>query len=416
MHGAVASEGIGTNPPGATRMAVIAFLSFNLSLGCMFGPFGVLITAIEQHLAVSRELSTLAVPVVTFVMSLLAPVVGNLMNRVSLRLLMVVGALLTAAGFAVLAMANSIVLFIGAYAVLVSPGLCICGVVGPSALVTRWFRVNCGRALGLATTPALMAATPLLTMFVLKNSGLASAYWMLSGLMVVSVVASLFVVDYPPQDPAAASAAGHRDGPAETAGATSAPKVFRDSRFWRIALAGGLYNAVIVMFSTQLVPFATGLGIDATKAAFLLTAYLVGTLIGTPLVGGLADRIGGARMIGLTCISLAIWQALLLTNPSYGVLALLAGLAGLQGSAMVSCMALALSEQFGQANFAKAYGASTLVGLPFAVASVPIAAGVFVRTGSYAPVFLLAAIVLAIGAVLALTVGRTRAKAGLAAT
>ena len=50
MHGAMVAESNGGNPVGATRMAVIAFLSFNLSMGCMFGPFGVLITAIEQRL------------------------------------------------------------------------------------------------------------------------------------------------------------------------------------------------------------------------------------------------------------------------------------------------------------------------------------------------------------------------------
>ena len=39
---------------------------------------------------------------------------------------------------------------VGAYGLLVAPGLCICGAVAPSTLVTRWFRANRGRALGIA--------------------------------------------------------------------------------------------------------------------------------------------------------------------------------------------------------------------------------------------------------------------------
>jgi MFS family permease len=386
-------------------MAVIAFLSFNLSMGCMFGPFGVLITPIEHRLGVTREISTLAVPLVTFAISLLAPFAGILASRLSLRLLMIAGSLLMAAGFAILAVAHSVALFLGAYALLVGPGLCICGVVAPSTLVTRWFQVNRGRALGLATTPALMAATPLLATFVLRDLGLAAAYWLLAALMLICLAASFLAVDYPAQHQAAQTPDPSDENQESE---TQAPQVLRDSRFWRLALAAGMYNAVIVMFSTQLVPFATGLGIDPTKAALLLTAYLVGTLIGTPLVGWSADKLGGARMIGLLCVSLGVWQALLVLQPSYASLALLSGLVGLQGSAMPSCLGLALSQQLGESSFAKAYGASTLVGLPFAVLGVPIASGIYVHAGSYAGAFLVATIILALGALLALSVRQSR--------
>jgi len=413
MQSASEPEGDGTNPPGAGRMVVIAFLSFNLSMGCMFGPFGVFVAPIEHRLGVTREISTLAVPVVTFALSLLAHLVGGLATKISLRLLMIAGSLLMAAGFATLALAHSVVLFIGAYALLVGPGLSVCGVVAPSTLVTRWFQVRRGRALGLATTPALMAATPLLATSVLNRFGLTAAYGVLSGLMLICLAASFLAVDYPAHS-RVLQAAGASACPAKPTSELPQPSLVRDSRFWRLALAAGLYNAVIVMFSTQLVPYAIGLGIDPTRAAVLLTAYLVGTLIGTPFVGWLADKVGGARMIGSLCLSLALWQACLLIQPTYALIALLALLAGLQGSAMISCLGLALSEQLGQAGFAKAWGASTLVGLPFAVLSVPVASGIFVQTGSYRLVFVMAAAMLAVGAVLALSIGRRNHMVGAA--
>jgi MFS family permease len=250
-----------------------------------------------------------------------------------------------------------------------------------------------------------MAATPLLATVVLNHFGLTAAYGLLSGLMLICLAASFLAIDYPNRDPVLQTA-GASACPVETKSELLQPGLVRDSRFWRLALAAGLYNAVIVMFSTELVPYATGLGIDPTRAAVLLTAYLVGTLIGTPFVGWMADKVGGARMIGSLCLSLALWQACLLIQPAYPLIALLALLAGLQGSAMISCLGLALSEQLGQAGFARAWGASTLVGLPFAVLSVPVASGIFVQTGSYRLVFMLAAAMLAVGAVLALSIGR----------
>jgi MFS family permease len=157
------------------------------------------------------------------------------------------------------------------------------------------------------------------------------------------------------------------------------------------------------MFSTQIVPFAIGLKIDATSAAGLLTIYLIGTLIGTPLVGWAADKLGGTRMVALSCITLAVWQALLVAHPNFLMIAILAGLAGLQGSAMPPSLGLALSQHFGSSSFAKALGISGLVGLPFAVIGVPLGSWIFVRTGSYDATFIMAAIVLAIGAALTLT-------------
>ena len=406
MHAVEESRDSTPNPAGATLMATVAFVSFNLSMGATFGPFSVMIDAIEARLHVTREISTLPVPVVVFVMSLLAPFVGALVSRFSLRLAMMAGALLMAAGFLLASVADSVSLLVGAYGLLVAPGLCICGLVAPSTLVTRWFRSNRGRALGIAATPALLAATPLPAVYMLRHFGIAPVYWLFAGLMLLLFAASALVMDHPPADQASGAAAL---GGETTVAAIPTGALLGDSRFWRLAVAAGLYNAVIIIFSTQVVPFATGLGVDATRAAGLLTIYLIGTLVGTPLVGVVADRIGGARLMAILCLALALWQGLLATQPGFMGLALLAGLSGLQGSAMIPSLGLALSRYFGPANFARTLGIATLVALPFAVAGVPLTSWMFVRTHSYTGAFLLAAAMLALAAVLAVTL-RERAS------
>jgi hypothetical protein len=74
----------------------------------------------------------------------------------------------------------------------------------------------------------------------------------------------------------------------------------------------------------------------------------------------------------------------LLLHPTFAVLLPLAALIALHGAGIFAAGGLALSERFGQASFARAFGLINLAILPFMVASVPLAGHVYVRTGSYA--------------------------------
>jgi hypothetical protein len=44
---------------------------------------------------------------------------------------------------------------------------------------------------------------------------------------------------------------------------------------------------------------------------------------------------------------------------------------------------MAVSERFGQASFERAFGLGTFAILPFMVTAVPLAAAIFMHTGSY---------------------------------
>ena len=188
------AEGAGTNHPLALRMAVIAFLTNNITIGTLWGSFSVLLSTVETRLGVGRELSTLGIPVVTLAMTACAPVVGVIAARYSLRLLMLVGAILSTAGFALLAATSSYPLYLLSYGLFLGPGMAI-GVILPATLVTRWFIVGRGRALGIACTPFVVALIPLASSWTLHSFGLTATYWMLAALSAVAVIANLFIVD-----------------------------------------------------------------------------------------------------------------------------------------------------------------------------------------------------------------------------
>jgi hypothetical protein len=132
------------NHPLALRMGVIAFITQNLAVGALYGAYGVLIIPLEEKLGVGRTVSTLGVPLAGIGIALLAPLVGGLTTRMSLKLVMMIGSLMAAAGFALLAVTASPPIFLLAYAVLIGPGICLSGVMPPAILTVRWFILGAG--------------------------------------------------------------------------------------------------------------------------------------------------------------------------------------------------------------------------------------------------------------------------------
>jgi MFS family permease len=387
------------------RIGALAFLSFNLAMACMWGTFGVLLTAIEAKMGVGREVSSLAASVVMVSVALSAPVAGILSSKFSLRLLLMVGSLLGSAGYILLALASNIQVTLLAYGLLVGPSLCLCGVVGPGTLVTRWFAAGRGRALGLVHIPIVVALMPLLATFVLHQQGLSTVYIMLAVLMGLNLIAQAFVVDHPaimPQTSGEAISAAPVD-PGLTTG-----QLFFRLRFWSMAVAFSSNIGGTMLLSAHLVPMATGWGNDPARAASLLTLMSLAGMLGPLTFGWLADKLGGRLTLTILCFDSAVLWAVLLSKPPFPVLALVIALFGLHSSGSIPAFAMSLSEYFGQSSFARAYGLGNMVTLPFTVLMIPLAAIMFVHTGSYGSALLVQACFFLVAALFVLAIGGPR--------
>jgi MFS family permease len=386
-------------------MALLGFISFNLTMASMWGSFGVLITAIEAKMGVGREVSSLAAPVVMIAVALLAPLAGAVSGRVSLRLLMMIGSIMGAAGFALLAVASNIEVLLLGYGLLIGPAVCLCGAVLPPTLVTRWFISGRGRALGFVHLPVALVAAPLICAFVLRRYGLSAVYIMMSAVMVLNLVAQAFVQDYPPRTDGA-TLKGAKTEATNLGPATS--EVLWQKRFWPMTIANASNIAGSVMLSAHLVPMAMGWGVEATKAASLLTLMSLAGLVGPVMFGWLADRYGGRVMQFIMCANSAVLWSILLTQPSFPILAAVIALFGLHSAGAVPTYGVALSEEFGQASFARAFGLGNMVSLPFTVLAVPLAASVYVRSGPYREALVIQSAFFLVAALLVLVVGARR--------
>jgi cyanate permease len=381
-------------------MAAIAFVHQNITIACVCGSFSVLLGAVETRLGVGRELSTLAVPVLNLATALLAATVGALAARLSLRLVMVAGAAFSVAGFALLALSASYPLYLIAFGLLLGPGMAI-GVVLPPTLVTRWYVVNRGRALGIVTTPVVIAAMPLATTWMLQAHGLPLTYAMLAAFSAVSLVANLFIIDRPPGTAAAAAPvdAHGAHGPA-TAGAITMAQLLRSARFWALTLAFMASAAGSIVLTAHMAPMARTWGYSATLAATLLSIQSFAGIAGTVVFGWVADRLGGARALALVVFDAALLWLLLLLHLPFAATAAVIALAGLHGAGAVPVLSVALSESFGRESFSRAFGLANLVNLPVSVACVPAAAMIYARSGSYAGAILVQAAFLLLASLL----------------
>lgn len=360
-------------------MAIIAGTSHNITIGCLFGSFSVLMMSVEQRLGVSRELSSLGVPLVAICNGILAPFVGAFAARYSLRLLLLAGIILSILGYAVLASTQSYPLYLAAYGLLLGPGLCLAGSVLPATLVTRWFTAGRGKALGLVHMPIVVAIVPIVSSILLRHLGAPLTYGMLGAFTAfILLPLALLVVDYPTH-----RATGNASSEAAASPSATAAQIASSSRFWAFALAAAVTMAGSVVVGTHLVPMAEHWGMSATAGATLLTISSLAGIPGSVAWGWVADRIGGGPALALAAVNCAALWAILLTEPSYPVAIVVMGLLGLHGTSSIPVLSMALSETFGQANFSRAYGLSNLMTLPFTVIGIQGASAAYVKTGSY---------------------------------
>jgi MFS family permease len=397
------------NHPRAKWMALLAFITFNITIACIYGSFSVLLGAVQTRLGVGPTQASLGISVLGLATALCAPIAGSMATRYSLRLVMLTGAVLSLAGYVLLALTASFSLYLVAFALLLGPGMAV-GVVMPGTLVTRWFSANRGKALGFISTAVIIVVMPEIATWVLQHHGLPATYLTLAGLSAVTVAATLFVIDRPPS--AAGAAADVVQSPSD-AGLTMA-QLIRLPRFWALSLAFIASAVNSIVLTIHIVPMSHIWGVDAAHAAELLSVQSLAGILGTNLFGWLADRLGAVIAMALVAFDGGLLWLLLLLHPSFPEAVVIVGLIGVHGAGAVPAFSAALSELFGRESFSRAYGLVQLVILPFSVLCVPAAAMVYARTGSYAGAIIGVAGFLLVSSILAFSARRRTRTPALA--
>ena len=133
------------------RVVAGAFFGMVLANGMFTYAFTVLVDPIREEFNASLEQVMYGLTLGTLFGLIMGPIVGALIDRFSVRILMTLGCLFTALGLFAISNSQSIASFSWLLGVTMSLSLATMSSMPGSAVVSRWFSTNRGRALGIAS-------------------------------------------------------------------------------------------------------------------------------------------------------------------------------------------------------------------------------------------------------------------------
>lgn len=397
------------NHPLAVRMGVIAGVSHNVVIGTVMGHFGLMLASAEQRMNITAEQAALGIPLVLIGSSVIAPVVGVLIARYSLRLILIIGALLTIGGFALLGLTNSYPLYLAAYGLFLGPAMSLTGSIGPATLVTRWFTHRRGLAIGVVHLPVVIAVLPVPLNWFLEKNGHSISYLTIAIFTaVVLLPLTLLTVDHPP---GGETPAPEPEEKRTADGSFSVGQLLARPLFWALCLACAATMTSSVLLGSLLVPMGVSWGFTRGESAIIQSVMSAVGIVGSVLFGWVADKLGGARTLALIGFDCAILWLLFLLHPPFLAVAAIAGLIGMHGAGAIPSIARGISDSFGQASFSRGFGLNTIIGLPFIAFGIVGSAGVYTATGSYSLAIQAMAAFFVVACILGLFVARATRKA-----
>jgi len=366
--------------------------------------FSVFLKPITAELGVGRAVFSSALTLHAALAALSCPLIGWLVDRWGARRVMIPGLIVYALATACYALIQASPFAI-TFLIFAVTGV-VGGVGTPipyAAVITQWFDRQRGLALGIgiAGVGLGVALVPQLAAALIATFGWRIAYLGLA--IAVLVIAFLPVAIFLREPPQAARTA---DGaPSVPAPGVAAGEAFRSGLFWALAIAFFLDVIAINGTLTHIVALLTDRGIAVQTATATMSGVGIALILGRILSGWCLDRMWGPYVAVAFFVLPMIGIALLASGvagfvPFVGAIAL-----GLGIGAEVDLMAFFASRYFGARNYAKVYG--TMFGIfAFGVGVGPALSGAsFDLFRSYAPIFVVYEVLLAVSCAIFLQLG-----------
>ena len=366
-------------------VVAIATVVYMLMVGASFSAFGLYVLPVSKEFGLSRADMNTALILMNLGNAGLAPFIGRLLDRVPVKRIMIVCALLMGLSFVILSLSRSLWLNAAVLAVALPAAYLGAGTLTMTVLLARWFTVQRGRAIALAAIGMSLGnitVTPLVG-YLIEYEGWRTALLTSGGLVTAVLLAvSLLLRERPgPGDvePGRAPAA-HGAAPATPA---KVGAILKSAQFWSLSLGAAMALAVGQTLAITLTPLAIGGGLTTVQGASLISVMGGGAIAGGLLLAVIADKVDRINLLAGLFLAGALLNAALLADHSYALLVACAGLLGLTlGMATPAFYAL-LADRFGAASFGTVRGMTMPVIAALGMIAIRLAGEVFDRTGGY---------------------------------
>lgn len=318
-----------------------AFLNLFFAVGVIFYGFPVFYPAFVESLGFTRAQVTQG-----FLFGFLFAglpfglLAGAVIDRIGVRWVILCGVVLTGASLLLMGSITKLWQY-ELLCVMEVLGYVLAGPISNQVLITRWFHLRRGRAMGYAYLGLGLGgvASPLLVNFLIRTIGWRHALETIGGLILAMLLpVGIWITRSSPADlsllPDGISTPETAASVAENSVPTSEgiAAAIRTANFWLILIGATLVIGAIGAVIQHLILFLKDQGYSATAASRFSTALLASSLGGRVLVGYLADRfqkknlmalfyllIGGSTLIvGVTHHPIAIWTFAVIFGFSMG--------------------------------------------------------------------------------------------------
>jgi MFS family permease len=375
------------------RQVALCFLLLSAT-GMIASTYSLVAVPLYQEFRPSRMVLMLSMTAMAGSSAVLMPIMGGVLDRFSVRKMMVVGALCLAAGYAALSFATSFNQVLVIFAVLMALANVLIGPLAVTVLLSRWFEQRRGRAIGIAIA-GISAGGFFFPMIV---QGLLDAYQWREALRLLGFILLLFTVpvalltiDSPQQRglvPDGASPA-HESATERTAiEPISASAILTDPAFWMIAASVAVVTAGMKGSVTNLAPLALDAGVAPSRAAYLISIYAGCSFVAKMLFATFSDKLGARAIMFVSLCGFAVGM-ICLTQAylGFGMIAFGVAVVGLFGGMMVPIESYLAPKVFGQGAVGRAMGLLSGTILIALLLSPPLFGFIFDQTGSYAGIF-----------------------------
>ncbi len=396
---------------------VVAALAIGQGCGLgLLNAYGLLVEPLAAEFDASVAIIGAGMSIFVLSMAVSSALLGPVLDRGWIRPAMLAGVLAMIAGTTWMARATSLA-ELGAGLAVASCGISAYGPLPSNVVLVNWFERRRGTAIAIASAgpPVVGFFVPASTAWLLELADWRAALATLGGVLgaIALPVLAFGVIARPADVGETIDGDGVRSsyvpGPTRTTEASIAG-LMRARDFWLFALGFGLYFAVPVGTGLFIVPLLLELGFSSWTAAFGATIAAAANLVGTLACGALADRFRPKPvMMGVLAIFLlALLTIGLAPAPSLVFAAVLPMTFSFGGGQPI--LPMLVGTRFGTDVVGRALGVIGATGLPFLIASAPLAGLLRDASGSYRAVFLGGAIAVGIAA-LGLAVARVRPPA-----
>jgi predicted MFS family arabinose efflux permease len=388
------------------RVVAGAFAGMMLANGFYTYAFTILVNPIREEFGASLEQVMYSLTIGTLCGLVVAPITGIIIDRYSVRHLMTAGTLLTAAGFYLIAIANSIVAFNISVGISMAISMAMAGSMAGSAAVSRWFTHSLGKAMGIASMGTSLGGiiVPALLTWWLESEGWRGAMKNLSltTLLVVAPFIWLSVRNRP------ADIGLHPEGMPEAPATTgeAAPdalhmgQIIRMPAFWFLGLSMGMVFSAFASMLANLAPYAARLGIGEARISTMIALLAVGGLVGKISFGMAADRINLKLGLWMAHALLATAFLILIFEPPYALMLAAAACFGLSTGGLLPVWNAMVARVFGIDSFGRAMGVMGPLITLWIIPAYIFVGRLFDSTGSYTTGLVLFTAVIGIGSAL----------------